>query len=314
MKNIKYILGFFLSLALVTSCQDDDYVFGELVTPSNVSISAQIVGADADNPNGDGSGFVNFETTSENAITYSYNFGDGTDVAVSATGNISHRFSVTGLNSYVVTVIASGTGGISSTSTINVEVFSSFEDQEARDFLSGGLGNSKTWYWAADKVGNIGLGPNNPRPGNEHTYSQYFTADPWLSDKLCMYDAEFVFTQNSDGGLTMEQTVKRAYTPGDFAASIGVAGDTCHGIAVAPTLVGVKNVSMSPSSSTATIDGDYRGTTLNFSDGGFMSWYVAVFSVEIIEITESTLFVRMTDSSNSDFAWYCRYQTDNPND
>ena len=78
-------------------------------------------------------------------------------------------------------------------------------------------------------------------------------------------------------------------------------------------LTGVKTVSMAPSASNATIDGEYRGTTLNFSDGGFMSWYVGVYSVEIIEITESTLFVRMTDSSNSGLAWYCRYQTENPN-
>lgn len=157
MKNIKYIFGIFLSLILVTSCQEDDLTFGELVTPNNVTISAQIVGADTNNPNGDGSGFVDFESTSNNAITYSYNFGDGTDVVVAPTGNVSHRFSITGVNSYVVTVIASGTGGISSTSTINVEVFSSFEDQEAKNFLSGGSGNSKTWYWAADKPGNIGL-------------------------------------------------------------------------------------------------------------------------------------------------------------
>ncbi len=45
-----------------------------------------------------------------------------------------------------------------------------------------------------------------------------------------------------------------------------------------------------------------------------MSWYVGVYSIEIIEITESTLFVRMTDSSNPALAWYCKYQTDNPND
>ena len=133
-------------------------------------------------------------------------------------------------------------------------------------------------------------------------------------DKLCMYDAEFVFSQDSNGDITFEQLTDIAYTPGDFAASIGVDGDTCHGLDVAPSLDGIKNVSFSPSNSTATIDGEYRGTTINFSDGGFMSWYVGVYSIEIIEITESTLFVRMTDSSNPALAWYCKYQTDNPND
>lgn len=315
MKNIKYKIVSFLSLMLVfSSCQEDEGVVGDIIAPSNVTISYEIVGVDSDNPNGDGTGIVNFITTSDNVITYRYDFGDNTDVAVAPSGDITHRFSVTGVNTYSVTVMASGIGGVTSTSTINIDVFSSFEDQEAKDFLTGGTGNSKTWYWAADKPGNIGLGPNDVQAGGEHTYSQWFTSDAWHSDKLCMYDAEFVFTQSINGDLTFEQLKDIAYTPGDFAASIGVAGDSCHGVDVAPGLDGVKNVSFSPSSSNATIDGEYRGTTINFSDGGFMSWYVGVNSIEIIEITDSTLFVRMTDASGSGLAWYCKYQTDNPND
>ena len=315
MKNIKFKLGIFLSLTLLfSSCQEDDGEVGNIIAPSNVSLSYDIVGADASNPNGDGSGIVHFTTTSDNVTTYRYDFGDKSDVVSAPSGDVTHTFSLTGLNTYVVTVMASGIGGITSTSTINIDVFSSFEDQEAKDFLTGGAGISKTWYWAADKPGNIGLGPNNTQAGGEHTYSQWFTSDAWHSDKLCMYEAEFVFTQSIEGDLTFEQSLDIAYTPGDYAASIGVAGDSCHGVDVAPSLDGVKNVSLSPSTSNATIDGEYRGTTISFSDGGFMSWYVGVSTIEIIEITDNTMFVRMTDASNSDLAWYCKYQTDNPND
>ena len=314
MKSLKYILISFTCLLLVTACQDDEGTVGDIVAPSNVAMSAEIVGVDANNPNGDGSGLVNFTTTSNGAITYRYDFGDNTDVVVAPSGTITHQFSLTGLNSYTVTVMASGIGGITTTKSMNVDVFSSFEDEEAKDFLTGGAGSSKTWYWAADKPGNIGLGPNAVMSGGEHTYSQWFTSNPWHSDKLCMYDAEFVFTQAADGSVTFEQLKDIAYTPGDFAASIGVAGDSCHGADVAPGLDGVKNVSFTPSNSNATIDGEYRGTTINFSDGGFMCWYVGISSIEIIEITESTLFVRMLDASNPAFAWYCKYQTDNPND
>lgn len=315
-KNNKWqVVALFVSLAMVfVSCQDDDASFGDIIAPTDVTISAEIVGADSANPNGDGTGIVNFNASSNGAITYRFNFGDNSDVKVAASGAITHRFSLTGTNTYSVTVIASGRGGVSSTATINIDVFSSFEDQEAKDFLTGGAGLSKTWYWAADKPGNIGLGPNAVQSGGEHTFSQWFTSDAWHGDKLCMYDAEFVFTQSADGEVTFEQLTDIAYTPGDFAASIGVDGDTCHGTDVAPSLDGVKNVSFAPSTSTATVDGDYRGTTINFSDGGFMSWYVAVSSLEIIEITENTLFVRMTDSANPDLAWYCKYQTENPND
>ncbi len=315
MKNLKYILGSVFLLALVvTSCQDDEAEFGDIIAPTNVTATAEIVGVDANNPNGDGSGIVHFVASSDNAITYRFNFGDGSDVGVSPTGEITHQFSLTGLNTYSVTVMASGRGGITTTMTMNIDVFSSFEDDEAKNFLTGGPGNSKTWYWAADKPGNIGLGPNDFMSGGEHTFSQWFTSDAWHADKLCMYDAEFVFMQSVDGDVTFEQLTDIAYTPGDFAASIGVDADTCHGVDVAPNLEGVKRVTFSPSSSVATEDGNYRGTTINFSDGGFMSWYVNVSSIEIIEITDNSLFVRMTDASNAGFAWYCKYQTENPND
>lgn len=315
MKNLKYKFGLFLSVAmLLSSCQDDEGLVGDIVAPSNVDMSATIVGVDANNPNGDGSGLVSFTTTSNGAITYRYDFGDDTDIVVAPSGTVTHQFSLTGLNTYTVTVMASGIGGITTTSSMNIDVFSSFDDNDAKQFLTGGPGNSKTWYWAADKPGNIGLGPNDVMSGGEHTYSQWFTSSAWHPDKLCMYDAEFVFTQSADGKVTFEQLTDIAYTPGDFAASIGVDGDTCHGTDVAPTLDGVKNVSFTPSNSNATVDGEYRGTTINFSDGGFMSWYVGVSSLEIISITEDTLFVRMLDASNPAFAWYAKYQTDNPND
>jgi len=317
MKTLKKITLLIALSLFVIGCQEDDLIIGDLVTPSNVTISAEIVGADTDNPNGDGSGLVNFIATADDAMTYRYNFGDNTDVVSAPSGDVTHQFSLTGDNTYSVTVMASGTGGLTSTESINIDVFSSFEDQEAKDFLSGGVGISKTWYWAADKTGNIGLGPNDYQPGFEHTWSQWFTSDAWHSDKLCMYDAEFVFSQSSDGDLTFEQITDIAYIPGDYAASIGVDGEECHGVDVVPSLDGVKNVSFGPSNSIATLDGVdpiYRGTTMNFSDGGFMSWYVGVSSLEIIEITENTLFVRMTDAGNSGNAWYCKYQTENPND
>lgn len=315
LKKIKFIIGVFLfSILLFSSCQDDEGLVGDIIAPTNVAMTYEIVGADASNPNGDGTGVVHFTTTSDNVTAYRYDFGDKSDVVAAPSGDITHTFSTTGVNTYSVTVMASGVGGITSTSTINIDVFSSFEDQEAKDFLTGGTGSSKTWYWAADKPGNIGLGPNDTQSGGEHTYSQWFTSDAWHSDKLCMYDSEFVFTQSIDGDITLEQLEDIAYTPGDYAASIGVAGDSCHGTDVAPTLDGVKNVSFGPATSNATIVGEYRGTTITFSDGGFMSWYVGVSTVEIIEITDSTLFVRMTDASSPALAWYCKYQTDNPND
>lgn len=315
MKNIKYLITF-LSLALAfSSCDEENYEFGDIVAPTNLKISYEIVGVDASNPNGDGTGVVNFKTTSDNkVITYRYDFGDNTNVETAPSGVISHQFSLTGINTYSVTVIASAVGGISTTTTVNIDVFSSFADEVAKDFLSGGAGSSKKWYWAADKSGNIGLGPNTVQANGTHTWAAWFDAGPWWSDKLCMYDAEFVFSQSADGDLTFEQLKDIAYIPGDYAASIGVAGNTCHGLAVAPSLNGVKKVSFAPSNSIATLDAKdptYRGTTINISDDGFMCWYVGKSSstLEIIQITDSTLKVRVEDGG---LAWYCYFQTTKP--
>lgn len=308
--NIVYIFA----LLLMVNCQDDGFSFGSLDAPTNLKVEYTIVGVTPDKPNGDGSGKVTFTTTADKAITYKYVFADGTSYA-GTNGVYTKTFTKNGLNTYAVAVVAYGKGGSTTNTAIEVEVLSTFEDQQAKNFLSGGAGNSKTWYWAADKSGNIGLGPNAVQPDGSHTFPAWFNAGPWWSDKLCMYEAEFVFTQSSDGEeLTFEQLKEIAYTPGDYAASIGVAGNTCHGTDVAPSLLGVKKVNFSPSASIATLDASnptYRGTTINFTDGGFMCWYVGASSsnLEIITITENTLKVRIEEGG---LAWYCYFQTEKP--
>jgi hypothetical protein len=195
----------------------------------------------------------------------------------------------------MVSVFAIGTGGMQSVKTIPVEVFSSFTDDEAVQYLTGG--SSKTWYWAADQPGHIGLGPNFV-DGTNHTYSAWYAAAPF--EKECMYDAEFVFTLNGDE-VTFEQTAGQAYIPGTYAGKIGVGGDQCHGPDVADPS-GVKNVSFAPASSIATVDGGYRGTSFALSDGGFMCWWVGKSEFEIIDITENVLTVRIEEDQT--YAWY----------
>lgn len=305
-KISKYITIILIGITTVFSgCQQDKYELGELITPGNVELNYNIVGVDGENPYGDGSGVVNFVATADNEITFNYLFGDGKDNKIAPDGTVSHQFSKNGINKYNVTVIAVGTGGISSSKTVQVEVFSSFTDDEALEFLTGG--SSKKWYWAADQPGHIGLGPNFEDPGK--TYAAWYSGAPF--EKKCMYDAEFVFTKTNDG-LTFEQTAGVAYIPGTYAGKIGVAGDACYGEDVVKTLYGVKNVSFSPSSSIATIDGGYRGTTMSFSNGGLMCWYVGKSEYEIIQVTANILKVRVQEDAT--FAWYHTFTTVKPVD
>ena len=58
LKNIYIIL--FSLMTVLYGCQENEYEFGEIVSPTDIVITAEIVGADADNPYGDGSRFCKF--------------------------------------------------------------------------------------------------------------------------------------------------------------------------------------------------------------------------------------------------------------
>ena len=316
MKQIKYIVSLCLTIALFTSCEDDNNEFGPITAPTNVQVSAEIVGQDADNPYGDGDGFVTFTVTAENGITYQFNFGDGNS-EVAASGVVTHRYSKTGVNDYTVIINAVGTGGALSSTSVDVRVFSSFEDLEALSFLAGANeGDTKTWVWASDIPLHIGLGPvTEDYGGGEFAWPNWWNAieanDP---EKSCMYTNEFVFT-NTENGLTFEQTAGPAFVPGAYASIIGVDGDTCHDETVATTMFGVKNVAFSPSTSKAAVEGSYddvpyRMTSFQLSDGGFMGWYIGETVYDIISISATELHVRFIQEGGG-FAWYAKYKVAN---
>lgn len=309
MNKIKlYIIVFTGLLFTFSACEKDKHELGDLTTPTNLEVSIEIQGVDEANPYGDGSGFVEISASATNAITYTMDFGDGKDPKVVPNGNITYQFALNGINIYQVIVSAVGTGGITTTKASQVEVYSSFEDEEALEFLTGG--ESKSWYWASDQTAHVGMGPTSEDLGNaEFSWPYWWQIGPWDSDKACMYDAEFVFTKTANG-FTFEQIAGPAFIPGTYAGDIGVDGDMCHNTDVVPDLYGVKNATFSPSSSKAALEGGYRGTTLTLSDNGCMSWWVGRSEYDIIEITETTLKVRiMEDESNS---WYHTFVSEKP--
>jgi len=323
MKNIKYILGLFLLLITFMSCEEDSKTFGDIIAPSNVQITAEIVGQDASNPDlmyGDGDGFVKFTATASDVISYTYDFGDGKD-AVAPSGEYTHRFTKVGVNKFIVTVSAVGTAGVSSTSSIEVEVYSSFTDVEAENLLSGELvGDSKTWYWASDLDLHVGMGTAYDDYGNgEFAYESWWNGiQAWDEEKSCMYNNEFVFTRTADG-VTFEQTSGPAFLPGTYAGYIGVDGDTCHDETVATSMFGEKQVSFFPSSSIAATQGSYnnepyRGTSFEISNDGFMGWMVGSSTYDIISIDENYMRVRIIENSatGSGAAWYQLFTSTKP--
>lgn len=341
MKKINFIVVLLLaSFFVVTSCQDEDKEFGDVTAPTNLVVNFQIQGQDAENPNGDGSGIVTFQASADNAITYRYNYGDNTDVESAPSGETSHRFTRQGINTYNVTLIASGTGGVTSSSTVSITVESAFDDVEARSFLSGAPisqdedGNdiinidmpvSKTWYFATDQDGHYGVGPSldfdieiNGQP-SQYYFPAFFAAPANSTceseTQNCLCDDELIFTLDENNNLTFVLDNKGGTLFNEGHQEI-VGGDGSAAQCFDFDTSGVKNVSVAPAVEDWSLVPDpsfeARGTSLTYSDQGFMGYYVTSFQYEIIEVTEDYLYVRCIDGLNPILAWYMKFTTTPP--
>ncbi|MEN8817385.1 MAG: hypothetical protein ABF274_11030, partial [Nonlabens sp.] len=91
MKIYYKLLLVLIMVCFTQSCQDDDTEFGDVIAPSNLELNFTIQGQSSTDPNGDGTGIVIFNATSENALNYTYDFGDGRQGST-FDGTIEHRF------------------------------------------------------------------------------------------------------------------------------------------------------------------------------------------------------------------------------
>ncbi len=303
-----------LSALVFLGCEKEDYEFGEITAPSGLEVAVNIAGADEDNPYGDGSGLVTFTATASDAITYKYVFSDGTG-QVSPTGKFAKRFTQVGVNTYTVTTIASGKAGVSTSFTQEVTVLSNFNDNEAMELLTGG--SSKTWYWAADEPGHLGVGQNDDNAELNY-FANYYQAAPFEKDgadeSTCLYQDEMTFSM--DGNQLLYQLNNKGQTYFNFNFE-GVAGgsngfDYCYDFDVIDE---PQVVSLSPSESVVAMNGIpglTRGTVMNFTDGGFMSYYVGSSTYEILSVTENRLVVRVVQGNDPGLAWYHIFTSTKP--
>jgi hypothetical protein len=192
MKNLKNILGIFFSLAfLLISCEDDNYDFGPIISPTNLQVTAEIIGQNTDNPFGDGSGTVNFTAHADNAITYKYIYNGSESMAPA--GTKTYSFGNTGTHTYTVTVVATGTAGTTTSKTIEVEVLVVYAPPA--DLLTMLTANSsRTWRIKAEGTGHFGVGPA------DSDTPIWWAAAPFDKEGLGAYDDRFVF--NIDGTFT----------------------------------------------------------------------------------------------------------------
>ena len=314
---MKNILKFVTVIALffMVSCQEDIYTFGDIDTPSNFVVTAQVLGQNATTaPNGDGSGKVLFTAKADNAISYRYIFGDGTTTNAPS-GIFEKRYNQTGLNTFTVTVIATGKGGVAATTTLDVTILSNFEDPEAVQFLTGG--SQKTWYFSASEPGHLGVGPNST-DDTQNYFPLWYQAAPWekaaSAESSCLYANELVFSKVGNQLKYQLNNQGQTFFNKDFQSVVGgTAGyDFCYNYNAG----GLKNVNLGPSESVIMSSPSAatrtRGTMMNFSDGGFMGYYIGQSSYEILSISETRMVVRAVMGGNPALAWYHTFTSVQP--
>lgn len=303
MRYFKWILIFTAFLAL--SCQEDDAELDTIVVPTNLTVTTEVTT--------DGSGQVTFSASADDAITYKYVFDDGSS-QVAPSGTYVKRFTRTGLNTYQVTVIAYGAGGVSTSKLLSVEVESDFSDPEALQLLTGG--SSKTWFWAANEPGHLGVGQNN-EDATANYYPNYYSAAPFEKagdgSSSCLYEDRLIFSLE---GETLKYELNnggQTYFNAAYEGEVGGANgfDFCYDYDTS----GESTVILSPSESFVVGNNEpsqTRGTTMTFTGDNFMGYYIGQSTYEILSLTEDRMVVRAVMGNDAGLAWYHTFTTTLP--
>lgn len=285
---------------LISSCQDDEFSVGDIVAPTNIEITVSYLDDGTESPApGLGSGQVKFSATADNATAYHFVIQEQKKLQQS--GSVNHTFTTLGSNTYSVTVIAYGTGGNSSSKTIEVDVLALYEPPaDLVEMLHGG--SQKSWRIKAESKPHFGLGP----PGGS-IIAEWYAAGPNEKADVGMYDDRYIF--NADGTFTHITNIDSGdNTGGVFGRDplineLGSSGGTIDG-------ADVLNLPYDDYSEnwTLTAPGDIE--TLSLSGLGFMGYYTGgnhqyrIFSRTATEMVLSTL------DGNGEFEWWFTLTTE----
>ena len=304
MKNIKYTIISCLGILFVLmGCQEDDATFGDVIAPSNLVVTADIVGQNSANPNGDGSGLVILTASATDAISYKFVY-NGTETN-GPSGSIEALFTTLGVNTYTVNVIAYGTGGISTSTSITIDVLATYSPpQELVDKLVGD--GTKVWRLKSEAPGHFGLGPvGGVVP------AEWYAAGPDEKVGVGMYDDRFIFgadgtfthiTNNTNDDPTTN-TAGTVFGRGGLVSDLG-AGGTVNG-------ADVENVPYNDYTENWLLIAPGGVETLTLSGLGFISYYVGgSHSYQIFDRSVPNELTIKTTDGNGEFDWWFTLTTE----
>ncbi|WP_406684695.1 glycoside hydrolase family 16 protein [Seonamhaeicola sp. MEBiC1930] len=299
MKNLKYYLGVFILMALIfNSCQEDDYALGAIIAPSNLTITTTYIdeGVASAAP-GLGSGLVNFSATADNALSFHFIIQEQTKLQES--GIVSHNFTELGVNTYLVTAIAFGTGGSSTSQTIEVEVLALYEPPaDLSEMLHGN--SEKTWRIKAESKPHFGLGPPDGFiPG------EWYSAEPFEKATVGMYDDRYIF--NADGTFThITDNTNDDPTNDPSGTVFGRVNliDELGGSGGEEDGADILNLPYNDYTAQWTLTAPNDMETLTLSGTGFLGYYIGGnHEYQIIERSANEMIVKSVDG-NGEFGWW----------
>lgn len=290
-------LGSAMAVILMWMGCQEEYEFGTLSEPSNLVIDYEIVGADTNNPYGDGSGVVHFTVTANNALAYKFDF-DGDEV-VGSTGVRSKTFSKTGLHTYNINVVAIGVGGTSTSANIEIQVNSIYEPPaDLIELLIGDGGPAPRSFRVYAELpgiqnvqGHFGLGPLGgvspfewwSAPRNDKSYTG-------------MYDDRYIFKSDNTFTHATAGTIygHNGLLDQDFGenpnAEVGYGDEYKH--------YPLENYEESWE-----ISAPEDVLTLSITGQGFIGFYVGTNEYRVISYDENTITLA-TESALGDFSWW----------
>jgi len=307
--NFKSLAGILVLLIIIfNSCEKKEYSLGDLTAPSNIVITTELVGQDAANPNGDGSGDVKISVTADNALSYKVDYDANTpvDLVYLPTGTITKKYTTLGLNTYTITVVVYGKGGTSSIATKDISVKSDFTaDPTIVTNLTGDA--SKTWVVDQSVAGHFGVGP---WPASSVTPEWWAAA---INEKQaccnCFYTATFTFTKVAASNTYTLQvsTPDGAFTKtGSLTTLPGIPGsgdEGCYSYGGATSNFTFVPASSGIASSVSTQTSiQLEGNTTFIGYGALQKEY------EIFTLTPTFMYLRVQGTETGN-AWYLKLKS-----
>ncbi len=306
MKNtFKPLLAIAMLMIVFISCEKKEYSFGDLTAPSNLQINTVIVGQDAANPNGDGSGDVEITVTADNAIAYKVDFDANSpvDLVFLPTGTITHKYTTEGVNNYTITAVVYGKGGSSSTITKDITVRSDFtpDAQIVSNLVGTG---SKTWIVDEPLAGHFGVGPWNA----SSVTPEWWAGGPFEKSSCCacFYSASYVFSHNAGNNTysLKTNTPDGAFTKtGALTTLPGIPASGDEGCY--PYAGGTSNFSFVPASSGLATSASTSTSIQLAGNSTFIGYGAVLKEYEILSITPTTMYLRVRGTETGN-AWYIK--------